>query len=66
MKPDSVSGNYQRHSSSNLVSRQPKLCNIFIFGVAHWIENKLHSEVESFSIRNFVTFPDIKCRIRTK
>ena len=24
------------------------------------------SEVESFSTRNFVTFPNIKCRIRTK
>ena len=24
------------------------------------------SEVESFSTKNFVTFPDIKCRIRKK
>ena len=26
----------------------------------------LTSEVESFSTRNVMTFPDIKCRIRTK
>ena len=26
---------YQRHSSLNLVSRQLKLCNIFIFGMAY-------------------------------
>ena len=26
---------YQRHSSLNLVSQQPKLCNIFIFGMAY-------------------------------
>ena len=24
------------------------------------------SELENFSARNFVTFPNIKCRIRTK
>ena len=26
----------------------------------------INSEVESFFTRNFVTFPNIKCRIRTK
>ena len=26
---------FQRHSSLNLVSQQPKLCNIFIFGMAY-------------------------------
>ena len=38
---------YQLHSSLNLVSRQLKLCNIFIFGMAYWTSRKRDFRISS-------------------